>query len=149
MRLQCRHGFFEFYPQKSTDLKRFERIQNAKLVSFKNFFTFYYLSSLPRHSLKGSPFGNLLATQTYEGRDASEVMRENDFVFHLASGLLIFKDLVQSITTLPPTQDCAIAKSCWLQPGSVLQNGKRIISYEGEIDLDTQRLYVYSMEFSL
>ncbi len=149
MIVHCRHGFFEYYPQARTDLKRFERLQGIKLVSEKDYFTFEGLVGLDRFSLQGSIYKNLPALVTFEGPDAAEVMRENGFVFHLATELMIPKVLVLSTVTIPVTQDCSIAPSCFVQPGCILQNGRRLISYEGEIDLDTQRLYIYSMEFSL
>ncbi len=149
MIVHCRHGFFEYYPQRRTDLKRFERLQRVKLVPERDYFTFEGLAGLPRFSLQGSLYKNLPAFATYEGHDAAEVMRENGFVYHLATDLLIPKELVLSIVTIPLTQDCAIASSCFVQPGSLIQTGQRLVSYEGEIDLDVQRLYIYSMEFSL
>ena len=149
MIVRCRHGFLEYRPQRSTDLKRFERLQRVKLVPEKDYFTFEGLVNLPRYSLQGSPYKNLIGVVNYEGRDAAEVMRENGFVYHYATKLLILKELVLTTANIPATQDRSIAPSCFIQPGAVLQNGKRLVGYEGEIDLEVQRLYLYSMEFSL
>lgn len=150
MIVRCRHGFFEYYPQAATDLKRFERVQRVTLVdSLKGYFTFEGLLDLDRHSLQGSLYKNLPALVTYEGRDASEVFRENGFVYHLGTELLIPKELVLSTLTLPLTQDCMIAPSCFVQPGAILQNGSRLVGYEGVIDFDVQRLYIHSTELSL
>lgn len=149
MMVHCRHGFFEYYPQRSTDLQRFERIQKVKLFAERDYFTFEGLLNLERFSLQGSVYNNLPALVTYEGRDAAEVMQENGFVYHLATEVLIPKDLVLTTVTIPQTLDCAIAPSCFVQPGAILQNGQRLVSYSGEIDLSFQRLYIYSMGFSL
>jgi hypothetical protein len=149
MKVLCRHGFFEYYPQAATDLKRFERLQRITLVPEKNYFTFEGLIGLDRFSLQGSLYKNLPALTTFEGRDAAEVMRENGWVYHLGTELLIPKELVLTTVILPLTMDCIVAPSCFVQPGAVLQNGSRLLSYEGTINLDTQRLYLYSTETSL
>lgn len=147
--VHCRHGFLEYYPQTKREKGIFERIQGVTLKQEKDYFTFEGLIDLPRYSLQGSLYANLPALVTYEGRDASDVMRENGFVYHLATELLIPASLVLTTVTIPKTQDCWVAPSCFVQPGAVLQNGRRLVSYEGEIDLEVQRLYLYSMEFSL
>lgn len=149
MIVHCRHGFFEYYPQRKTDRKLFERLLRVELVSERDYFTFEGLEGLDRYSLQGSLYKNLPALATFEGHDAAEVMRENGFVYHLQTGLLVPYQVVLSTLTIKQTQDCAIAPSCFVQPGAILQNGQRLLSYEGEIDLDTQRLYIYSMELSL
>lgn len=147
--VHCRHGFFEYYPQTKRELGTFERLQGVKLKSERDYFTFEGLIGLPRYSLQGSIYGTLPALVSYEGRDAADVMRENGFVYHLETDLLLPKELVLTTVTIPKTQDCWVAPSCFVQPGAVLQNGRRLVSYEGEIDLEVQRLYIYTMEFSL
>lgn len=149
MKIICRHGFISYYPKTETDLRRFERIMDVKLIAEYDYFTFEGLIDLPRHSLLGSLYGNLPAIATFEGRDAAAVMRENSFVYHLQTGLLIPTALVLSVMKLNLSQDYAVAASPFIQPGSLLQNGARLLSYEGVVDLDIQRLKIYSWETGL
>lgn len=142
MKVVCRHGYFSFYPGTEVDVWRFMRIFKRKLISQYNYFTFESLAGLPRYSLTAQIFGNLPALVTYEGRHASEVMRENGFVYDMRTGLLSPSITITSLMKLPQSLDYAVAPSPLVQPGSIMPNGQRINSFIGELNLDQQRLYV-------
>lgn len=149
MKVICRHGFLSYYPRADTDLRRFQRIMDVTLVAENDYFTFEGLIGLPRYSLIGALFGTIPALATFEGRNAAEVMEENGFVYMLSTDLVVPKELVLSTMNLNLSQDYAVAASAFIQPGCFLQNGMRLLSYEGQIDLDTQRLKLYSWETGL
>jgi len=146
----ARHGFIEYYPQKADDLQVFRRLFDVTLVAEKNYFTFEALAELPRYSIAGALYAGLPALVTYEGRDASEVMRENNFVYSMALKTLVPTVAIVGTIELPQTQNYAMAKGPFVQPGSLLGViGGRIVGYEGWLDLDYQKLYIYSRELSL
>jgi hypothetical protein len=146
MRVLCRSGHFAFYPFRRDEVIRFQRVFKLALFAEGDYFTFKGLLDLPRWSQTGQLYGTLPAVATYEGRHAYEVMRENEFVYSLATGFLIPSTTVSQIVSLPQTLDCAIAPKPLIQPGAILSSGETLIGYEGDIDLSLQRLYVYAQE---
>lgn len=146
MRVVCRHGHFAFYPKDRKEILRMKSTLKIELVAEDDYFTFPALVGLPRWSQVARPFGNLPAVVTYEGRHAWEVMRENDFVFSLAALVLVPRAAITEIVRLPQTQDCIVAPKPLIQPGSILPTGNVLTGYNGELDLDFQRLYIYSQE---
>lgn len=148
MKVICDHGFFKLYPVAKDDLRRFERVQGLKLEPNGDHFTFPVLRELPRFSIKGVPFGGLPATETIEGRDAGDVMRANKLVYSIALKALVPYSVVLPQISLMLSADYAIVGRVLLQPGTILQNGKRILSYDGVMNQDYQQLLIYSLEVS-
>lgn len=148
MKVKCQHGFFKYYPDGREELRTFQRLFRIELVREADYFTFKALAGLPRYSLQGSLYKSSPALVTFEGREAADVMRENGFIYHLQTEQIIPYTLVLTTITLLGTQSCTVAPSWIVQPGARMQNGLRILGYEGEIDLNTQRLYIYSGEFA-
>lgn len=150
MRVLVRHGHFAFYPQNNSEVWHFRRLFKLELFPEQDYYTFQGLLGLPRWSQLGRLYGPLPAIKNYEGRNASEVMRENGLVYSLATGLIIPFAGVTTTVALPQSRDYAIAPKPLIQPGSILTNtvtpGNRILGYEGHLDLEFQRLYISSME---
>ncbi len=138
------NGFIKFYPQEPEDLVKFARLFKIDLVREYDYFTFEALAGLPRYSIAGMMFGNIIAVKTYEGRDASDVMLKNGFVYSFSLKALV------PMLTLP--NSVAIKESLWygvtpaafLQPGARVDGStQRILSYSGWLSLDYQKLYVF------
>ena len=146
MKVICRSGHFAFYPQSRTELLRFVRLFKLPLYQERDYFTFEALLDLPRWSQVGRPFGNIVAVETYEGQFPWEPMRENSFVYSLGTELLVPALLITEVLSLPQTLDCAVAPKPLLQPGAKLSTGEVLMGYEGNLDLEIKRLYIYSRE---
>lgn len=146
MKIVCRHGHFALYPSGVREVQRFMRIFDLAIYAEEDYYTFEALQDLPRWSQLGLPYGDLVAIQTYEGRRAWEVMRENQFVFSLGLETLAPLATVTQSVTLGQTLDCTVAPSPLVQPGAFVTPGVRLTGYTGELDLQYQRLYIYSQE---
>lgn len=148
MNVICRHGFIKFFPDQPEQVIRFRRLTGISLVSEHDYFTFEALIGLPRYSIKGMPYAGLPAIKTYEGRDASEVFRENDLVYELESKTVIPTTAILNSIALSETLSYAVAPGPFIQPGARLQGafGGRIVSYNAWLSLDYQRLYVFDRE---
>ncbi len=146
MRVVCRHGHIALFPSDRTDVLKFERIFKIDLFDVEDFYTFEGLSDLPRWSQIARPFGGLPATATFEGQNPWDVMRANDFVFSLTTETLVPRATVVTSAKIKQTLDCAFFPRPLIQPNALIAPGKWLIGYQGEIDLDFQRLYIYSQE---
>ena len=150
MKVVCRHGFFKFYPRTESDLQTFMRLTGLTLVPEQDYFTFEALQGLPRYSLAAQLFGTLPATVTYEGRDASKVMRENGFVYNVTLGILVATASIFTIASLKQTTNYILVPGVLIQPGAIVSpisffSGQRVMSYSGEINLNFQRLYIFDL----
>lgn len=150
MRVVVRHGHFAFYPLKRSDALHFQRVFKLPLFAEDDYYTLEALVGLPRWSQIGALYGGLPAVVTYEGRKPWEVMRENGFVYSLAYETLVPRLTVTDSLAIPQSRDYAVAPKPLIQPGAILTQGlfpgDRILGYQGDLDLDTQRLYIGSQE---
>lgn len=148
MKVICRHGHFAFYPTDRREVIRFEKVFALRLYAEDDYFTLSGLVGLPRWSQIARTYGTLPAVATYEGRNAWEVMAANEFVYSLVTGLLVPQAAIIDTVRLRQTQECALAPKPLVQPGSVLEEGGRLLGYDGDLDLTYQKLYIYSQETS-
>lgn len=139
-----RHGHFALYPQTDAEVWRFIRLFKIDLEPEADYFTLPGLVGLPRWSIAGGTYGTLPAIATHEGRHASDVMRANGFVYSLAADLLVPYATITASVDLPETQNAWRAPTPLVQPGALLKDGSRLMSYRGALNMDTQRLYIYS-----
>lgn len=142
------NGFIKYYPQETSDLQRFKRIFKIELKPELDYYTFESLLNKPRHSIAGAPYsGSLIAIKTYEGREASDVMKENGFVFSLEADAIVPMLAIPNSVKLIDTANYAVAPSAFLQPGAIYSGTlQRILSYTGWLSLDFARLYVMDRE---
>lgn len=145
MRVVCRHGHFAFYPRRASDLSRFSSYFNLNLGREEDYYTFKELVDAPHYSIIGKPYIHLPAISTYEGKPW-DVMRENSFVYHLQTGLVIPKVSVLSMMDLPLVGNYYLAGGALIQPGALDLTGQRILSYTGEFVEEGFKLRV--VEFS-
>lgn len=147
MRVICNHGFVKFYPQQPEDLVRFKRKLGIDLYSERDYFTFEALLDLPRFSIAAMPYEGVPAIKTFEGRDASDVMRENRLVYSMELETIIPVDAVIAVTDLAQSLNYAIISGPFLEPGARLSGTvQRVVSYNGWLSLDYQRFYVFDRE---
>ncbi len=142
MRVLVRHGHFAFFPRGPSDIARFARIFDEELVRVGDYYTFEALSELPRYSLIANLFGNLPAITTYEGRSPWEVMRENDFVYNVALGLLVPKLSIVSVMQAPRSDSYFISPTPLIQPGTRDSSGQQVLSYDADFNQDLFQLKV-------
>lgn len=149
MRVLCRHGHFAFYPRNAEEVGRFNRFFDVELQRQDDFYTFEALADLPRFSLTGLTFGNLPALETFEGRNPWEVMAENDFVYSLATGLIVPKLSITIQIKMAQSGYYTIAQTPTpiIQPGTYDQSGQQILSYDAEYDQDLNRLRVLEFDY--
>lgn len=145
MRILCEHGYFKFYPRKASDPSYFASRYETTLVPVRDYFTFEALASLPRYSVIGAPYAGVQALITYEGREPSEVMRENRLVYNLASNAVVpVAAATAAPLTIVPTGSYYYIAHALLQPGGLF-NGLPVISYDAEYIQDYQQLKIRSL----
>ena len=149
MRVTCKNGFIMYRPDRASDLSRFSRMFSVSLQPEQDYFTYKTLLDMPRYSIQGSPYANLVATKTYEGRHAYEVFRENGWCYSIVTGLIVLEEAIFNKADLIPTLDFTISKNPLIQPGSIVKAGQRLKSYEGILDFDLQRLLLQNVEVGL
>jgi hypothetical protein len=146
MRVLCRHGHFAFYPRRSIDLARFATQFDAQLMRVDDYYTFPELKDAPEFSIQGKDYLGVPAVKTYAGKPW-EVMRENGFVFHLATLQIVPKSAVLLIINLPQNGYYFLAETALIQPGSRNLSTHQILSYDAEFLQDSFRLKVGSYAY--
>ena len=131
MRILCRHGHFAFYPKKASDIARFSNYFSVSLKREQDYYTFAGLYQAPKYSLLGKIYLNLPAIETYEG-NPWEVMKENNFVYHLGLGVLVPKLSIVGMAELPLVGFHFLGGGALVQPGVRSLTGQQILSYSGE-----------------
>lgn len=148
MRVLCRHGHFAFYPRYAGDIARFTKYYDITLQRDGDFFTFPPLVKAPRYSIALTPYINIPAVKTFEGQAPWEVFRENGFVYHMQTGLIIPKLSVITLVDLPQSNYCyMLPPNKLLQPGTYLYTGQQVLSYDAEFVQDTFTLRISEVSF--
>jgi hypothetical protein len=132
MRVLCRHGHFSFYPNGEEDISRFCSYFNFALEREDDFYTFSKLKGAPRYSIAGESYLGITAVKTYEGRGPWEVMRENGFVYNIATKLLVLKASILATIEIPDTGSYFLGENFLIQPGSRDGFGNQVMSYSAE-----------------
>jgi len=143
MKVLCRHGHFAFYPRRSDDITRYVNHYRIELEAEQDYYTFPTLIGAPDFSLLGLNYINLVAKETIEG-SPWEVMKENGFVYHIQSGVIVPKQSVSIVISPPQTGFYYLSQTPLIQPGSVLGLGNRIMSYDGEFNMGTMQFKLRS-----
>lgn len=144
MRVLCRHGHFAFYPRGSSDINRFAQSFGLELEREDDYFTFPKLIGAKDYSLTGKLYLNLPALKTFHGKPW-EVMKENDFVYSLALGLIVPKLTIVGLADITQKGFYYVCNTPLLQPGARTVLGRQILSYSGEFFED--KFYLRVMEF--
>lgn len=130
MKIFCEHGFYTFEMESMDDQAYFEAATGYKLTPFGERLTFACLAELPTLSIKGQPYGNLVATANYCGNQA-DVLRANGFVCDVKGQKLgTLSDIKQSIELWPQLNGGYIALEDMPQAGAVY-NRQKLISFTG------------------
>ncbi len=148
MRIVCRHGHIAFYPRYAVEISQFVEYWGVSLIRVDDYFTFAPLAELDRFSLAGLAYGNLTANTTYEGRNPWDVMRENEFVYHIGSSVLLPKSSIAIQVDPTLSSGFWVPATTLVQPGSRNRAGNQILSYSGEYNNHFAELKVseYSYE---
>ena len=141
MRVLCRSGHFAFYPRTSSDLARFSKYFAVSLKRENDYYTFEGLFGAKNYSLLGKPYLNLPALKTFEG-SPWDVMKANDFVYHIGLGIIVPKLAVIGVVDLPLIGFYFRSKSPLLQPGVRTILGRQIMSYAAEFVYEGDALRV-------
>lgn len=146
MRVLVRHGHFSFFPRGPEDLARFQIFLGVTLVAVDDYYTFPTLALAERFSIIARPYVNLPALTTCERREPWQVMRENGFVYHLPTGLLVPALTVISVVELAESQYFYMQNSI-LQPGARLITGQQILGYDAHYDFDASQLRILEVSY--
>ena len=141
MRIICRHGYFTFQELRVGQVSDFMSRYGLELVSKGNEFTFSYLESAPKYSLKNKPiFGNA-ALFNFEG-EPWEVFEKNKLVYDFDTGLVV---PISSITQLVQIDESGnkFTSAGLIKPGSTTVGGQRVKDYSAWFSRDTLT-FVYS-----
>lgn len=141
MRVNCKHGFFEFQEGRAGEVSDFILLSGLRIVPHGTFFTFAALENVPDHTIKGGSFLGSVATATHEGTPA-ELFRANGVVYDFANDLLI--PLNQSTLTIPLklAGNVYISTGGLIIPGSKTAQG-RVEGFSGWFSFSNQR-WTYS-----
>lgn len=127
MRVNCRHGFFQFYEQSTGEISDFISLFGFDLVSEKDYYTFSTLQDAPRYSIQGGEYLGAPAIVTYEG-EPWEVMEANGLVYDYDQDKVISILEVTDILQLKETNRYFIADGM-IAPGSLTDEGNRVTDY--------------------
>lgn len=127
MQIICQHGYFKFIEEKAGEASDFSSLFGVTLVPKDTYFTFEFLKDAPDFSIAGKTFLGFTATETFEG-EPGEVFKENGCVFNLKTGLLS-NILTITIKTKLYSVGNMLASEGLLQPGSVTDEGDRVMNY--------------------
>lgn len=146
MRVVCRHGHFAFYPRRASDIAEFSNKFDYELERENDYFTFAGLAGAENYSILGKTYLNLPALTTFEG-SPWDVMRENNFVYSLALGLIIPKLAVIGVIEINPVDLYFMSDATLIQPGLRSLLGQQILSYSGEIYLDKIQMRITEFDY--
>lgn len=146
MRVICRNGHFAFYPKDENEIFLFSTFFEETLVRESDFYTFSFLKDAPKYALKGKAFLGLTAVKTYSG-EVWEVMKENGFVYNLATKALVLKSAVTTAIDPQVSEGFFLAESPLIQPGSRISTGQQLLSYDAEYDCNTSQLKVFEVQY--
>lgn len=145
MRIDCRHGYYEFREARAGEVSDFITLFGLNLISKGTYFTFEELEDAPDFSIKGLDLLGIPATATFEG-PPSEVFRENEFVFDFDSGLM---KPIASITGIAPI---TAAGNYYISPGLLKAGqlnaaGERLTDFLGWFTTDTMKFRYSGVTF--
>jgi len=135
MKIDCLNGFFIITESKVGQVSDFMKWSGLTIVKYGEFYTFEGLENVPEYTISGTPFLNLVATKTYQGKPW-ELFEENNVVFNFLTGLLTPIALIVQPVKLSVSGNKYISNGLII-PGSLLPNGKKIKSYSGYFSRDT------------
>lgn len=141
MKARCLHGFYIFEENKAGEISDFVSYTGLKISPYRSYFTFEFLSTAPRYSIKGKPYLGFTAIKTFEG-EPWEIMRENGIIFDFT--LNILKPIV-SVTQVTPLKLVGhkFISSGLILPGSLTEEGQRVKDYAAHYSKESLR-WLYS-----
>lgn len=147
MRIVCRHGHYAFYPYASAELARFCTKYDTELFPEEDYYTFEELLEAPRYSLAGLLWLDLPAVETFEGRHAWDVMRQNGFVLSLTTKLIVPKLSIVGAYDNPRSGYYWRAVTILPQAGYRDLSGQQILSYDAIHDVGLSETRILSVSY--
>lgn len=145
MRIDCLHGYFKFNEVRQGQISAFMSVYDLVLVKDRDFYTFETLKDAPLYAIKDKTYLGATVTQTYEG-NPWEILEQNGLVFDFTSDSVVPK---ASITTrvIITQLDSSYLSEGLILPGSVTDDGKRVINYSAWFFPDTKRFKYSEITF--
>lgn len=84
MRIICENGFYKFFPDIISELRRFIDKYGVDLVECEDFFTFEVLANLPNFSFIGQNYSGIIPGVVNYAAKREKVMAANGFTYHQA-----------------------------------------------------------------
>jgi hypothetical protein len=136
MRIDCRHGYFLFYPQKPDELSRLQSIFEIELVPVSDYYTFKDLEHAKDYSIEGADYLGNEALVTYHG-NVWEVFKQNGLVYDFQ------RKIVVPISSISIRGNVSLSlfgflSSGLLMPGTVREDGQRVKEYSAWYQFETQ-----------
>lgn len=128
MRLNCLHGFFIIDELAVGQASDFMSRTGLKLAPWRGAYTFEALKAAPSYSLAGKDLLGFKAIETFEG-EPWEVFEANGVVYDFAKGQLVPILSVSTKAKVSPAGNRFHSEGL-IQPGSIIQSGQRVKSYE-------------------
>lgn len=135
MRIICRHGYFIFQELRVGQVSDFMSRFGLDLVSKGNDFTFSYLQSAPKYSLKNKQILGNTALFNFEG-EPWEVFEKNKLVYDFDRGLVVPISTITQIVKIDEVGNKFISAGL-IKPGSTTAGGQRVKDYSAWFSRDT------------
>lgn len=145
MRIDCRHGYYEFREIRAGEASDFMSLFGLDLVSKGTYFTFAELEEAPDFSIKGLSILGLPATTTFEG-PPSEVFRENECVFDFDSGMMKPINAIIGLAPISQAGNYYVAPGL-LKAGQLNASGERLTDFQGWFTTDTMKFRYSGVTF--
>lgn len=147
MRILCRHGFYSFYPEYSSEIADFQRHFEISLVREEDYYTFPELQGLQKYALATAIYKDIPATVTIAG-NPWDIMRENEQVFSIALKKLVPLAAITSMVTLSLSDGFFDVNVPLIQAGSLVSTGDRIVDYDAIFVEEYQQLKVIGVGYA-
>lgn len=135
MKVKCLHGYFLFEPTRVGQITDFANKNNLDLVYLDDGqFTFSRLAQIENYSIQGKELGGYPAIKTYAGKPW-DLFEQNGVVYNFVTDQVVPIESVTQITVLKASQNWLISPGLIL-PGSLLENGERVKSYNAWFSRD-------------
>lgn len=144
MKIICDHGFYKFYPEKQEDLFLFTNYLGIELRKKDDYYTYPLLAELPNFSIRPNLYGLAPSIKTFEG-SPSQIMKENNLVYNLATGTLVTVESILYSGQLKSLGRKWISERAMIQAGMIIGSG-RIKTFDGVFDFDLRKIIVRYFE---
>lgn len=147
MRVLCRHGFYSFYPEYSSEIADFSKHFDIELVREEDYYTFKALKGLKKYSLATAIYKDIPATVTFEGMPW-EIFEKNEQVYSIALEKVVPIASITTMIELSLSDGFYDSNVPLIQAGSLVSSGSRIVDYDAIFVEEYKQLKVIEVSYA-